>query len=332
MKPVRLDDNKVIKQTTDLTEESSVDNDKALLMIDDLSNKHKADTANTPKLFKLGSLSLLGGLVIALAVMQIVDAVMAMFGINYYLGLGSSIVLAGLVGLLAKQLVNFFGGIKKTKQREAIKTQISDLRDSESIGQVMPLLRSIKSDLPDSNQYYASFDRDKEICQSDNELVELFSQRVLVPIDDVAKQLIVKRATNLSALIALSPFSALDMMFFLWSNLKTVQEVAKIYGIPIAGVKKFRVFKQILKQMLFIGAQELALDATFDSLSVGLGSKVSARVAQGAGAGLLSLRLGIHAITYSRPIALAEDEQLKVSQLKGEVFNQLKQRLTSVKD
>lgn len=64
-----------------------------------------------------------------------------------------------------------------------------------------------------------------------------------------------------------------------------------------------RLLRMIGQHMLYAGAAELITDVGLDWLGAELSARLSARLAQGVGAGLLTVRLGLQTMQVCRPIA-----------------------------
>lgn len=148
-----------------------------------------------------------------------------------------------------------------------------------------------------------------ESHHGDSEVLALFSQFVLRPLDDKALQLVLKSSSQTALLVAASPLALADMLFVLWRNLKMLRDIANIYQeIPLGYWGQIRLIRQIVQNMVFAGATELVTELGTDWFSAELTSKLSAKLAQGLGSGVLSARLGVNAIETCRPLLMLPDK------------------------
>lgn len=162
-----------------------------------------------------------------------------------------------------------------------------------------------------------------EAHHNDSEVLALFSQSVLRPLDDKALQLVLKSSSQTALLVAASPLALADMLFVLWRNMKMLRDIANIYQISPGYWGQIRLLRQIAGNMVFAGAAELVTELGADWFSTELTSKLSAKLAQGLGSGVLSARLGVSAIQTCRPLLMLPDEKPKLSQIRKALLTRL---------
>ncbi|TYG33778.1 TIGR01620 family protein [Lonepinella koalarum] len=152
----------------------------------------------------------------------------------------------------------------------------------------------------------------------------LFSQTVMQPFDKKAKQLITKNAIESAIVIAVSPLAVVDTFFMAWRNIRLINQIARLYGIELGYFSRLRLMKLVLMNMALTGATELIQEVGMDWLSQDVMAKLSARVGQGIGAGLLTARLGIKTMEFCRPLAFQKGEKPRLSHIHREVLSHLK--------
>ncbi len=167
--------------------------------------------------------------------------------------------------------------------------------------------------------------------QNDREIVTLYAKLIQPVLDERARYNISRFAAESALMIAVSPLALVDMLFIAWRNLKLINQIAKIYGIELGYLSRIRLLKLILINVAFAGATELIREVGMDWMSQDLVAKLSARAAQGIGAGLLTARLGIKAMELCRPLPWMNDRP-KLSEFRLEIFNLLKQTLPKKKN
>lgn len=161
------------------------------------------------------------------------------------------------------------------------------------------------------------------------EVMYLFSENVLAPLDKQAKKLISKSATENAIIVAVSPLAIVDMLMVAWRNIALVNKITQTYGMELGYFSRLKLFKMVLTNMVFAGATEIATDVGAEFFSQNLTAKLSLRAAQGIGVGLLTARLGIKAMEFCRPVAFQKNERPRISAIRQELLGAVKARVFS---
>ena len=132
-------------------------------------------------------------------------------------------------------------------------------------------------------------------------------------------------------MIAVSPLALVDMAFIAWRNLRLINRIATLYGIELGYYSRLRLFRLVLLNIAFAGASELVREVGMDWMSQDLAARLSARAAQGIGAGLLTARLGIKAMELCRPLPWIADDKPRLGDFRRELIGQLKETLQKSK-
>ncbi|AFJ46746.1 YcjF family protein [Shimwellia blattae] len=163
--------------------------------------------------------------------------------------------------------------------------------------------------------------------QNDREVVELYARLVQPVLDSQARKEISRSAAESTLMIAVSPLALVDMAFIAWRNLRLINRIATLYGIELGYYSRVRLFRLVLLNIAFAGASELVREVGMDWVSQDLAAKISARAAQGIGAGLLTARLGIKAMELCRPLPWLEDDKPRLGDFRTQLIGQLKETL-----
>ncbi|MBX9444236.1 TIGR01620 family protein [Dickeya chrysanthemi] len=143
---------------------------------------------------------------------------------------------------------------------------------------------------------------------NDREIMALYAHLVQPTLDAQARREISRSAAESALMIAVSPLALADMAFIAWRNLRLVNRIARLYGIELGYFSRIRLFRLVLLNVAFAGASELVREIGMDWMSQDLAARLSARAAQGLGAGLLTARLGIRAMELCRPLPWLDDK------------------------
>ncbi|AKA37297.1 YcjF family protein [Yersinia ruckeri] len=162
---------------------------------------------------------------------------------------------------------------------------------------------------------------------NDREVVELYAKLVQPALDNQARAEISRYAAESALMIAVSPLALVDMAFIAWRNIRLINRIAALYGIELGYFSRLRLFRLVLLNIAFAGASELVREVGMDWLSQDLAARLSARAAQGIGAGLLTARLGIKAMELCRPLPWLSDDKPKLGDFRRQLVAQLKSTL-----
>ncbi|MGE4259259.1 TIGR01620 family protein [Shewanella sp.] len=216
--------------------------------------------------------------------------------------------------------------LRRLRQVEDARVQGERLLGSMQMGEAVPFIRHITTAMPTSAA--ASIRQLEKLLsaeQNDAEQVMLFESIVLRQRDSAARKIVRHFAAESALLLAISPFAMLDMALVLWRNQKMISRIAECYGIKLGYWSRIRLFRGILLNILYAGTTELAMDIGNQLLSVELTGKLSARLGQGLGAGLLTARLGYQAMALCRPLAFDEKSRPRLSGIHKELLLELQQ-------
>lgn len=159
------------------------------------------------------------------------------------------------------------------------------------------------------------------------EVLFLFNQTVINPIDEQVKKLISKNAVENALLVAVSPLAVADVLMVAWRNIALINKISQAYGMELGYLSRLKLFKMVLKNMVFAGVSELATDIGMTFFSQNLTAQISMRAAQGVAVGLLTARLGIKVMEFCRPISFRHDEQPTLSDVRKELLGVVKTTL-----
>jgi putative membrane protein len=239
------------------------------------------------------------------------------------------VIFSALGILVLRQVFVEYRGLKQLKRQNDIRSESAQMASSSVIGLAEQHCLKIAQTLPTDYQILVGNWRDNlEAHHSDSEVLSLFEHQVLAPIDKLALKQVSKNASAASVMIAVSPFALLDMLIVLWRNLRMMNQISEVYGLQLGYWGRVKLIRKIFHTMVYAGAAEILSDAGNYALGAGVTGKLSTRVAQGMGAGVLTARIGLKAINESRPLPWLSQEKPGLSgiskQLLTDLHNQLR--------
>ncbi|MFC0309820.1 YcjF family protein [Gallibacterium trehalosifermentans] len=253
--------------------------------------------------------------VVAQAIQWLIDAWLQHQWINFAFAL----VFSGIVALGLTTIVNEFRHLRQLKRLEQLQQrnksiqlasptqELSAKTGSKLTQQLIEYMRISPRD-----PQYQQWQHYANQGYSAAELLQLFSQEFLSPLDQQAKKLINKQAIEATMLVAISPLALVDMAFIAWRHLRLINQLAKLYGMKLGYFSRISLIKMVLFNIAFAGATEVIREIGMDWLSQDITAKLSARVAQGIGVGLLTARLGLKTLELCRPVPFTVQERPKL--------------------
>lgn len=273
------------------------------------------------------------GIVAVFATLVVVETVQ--FFIN---GFNQSPITASLYGVLlgglsvvcGRSIWREFSGLRQFKKQQNIQQQASNISNGDAKESAIEFCTTLSQRLPcDLSEYDDSKWQALDLSTfNDAEVMQLYSRNVLSQVDQKALAEVAKFSTESVVLVALSPIAIVDMLIMLWRNLRLVNKIAALYGLKLGYWSRVKLIKQVVINMAYAGASELVTDLGADLLGAELLGKLSARMAQGLGAGMLTARLGIKAMYMCRPIPF-DGEAPKLGQVRQKIVNQVQELIIS---
>ena len=223
-----------------------------------------------------------------------------------------------------------FTGLRQFKQQQKVKAQAQTLFLDNSAGEQATIKtkkfcenisRNLPCDLVSEQEKPWADALAGEHTQA--ELLQLYSRIVLTKVDEKALAEVAKFSTEATVLVALSPVAIIDMLIMLWRNLRMINKVAGLYGLKLGYWSRIKLIKQVFVNMAYAGASELIADFGTEMIGADLLGKVSGRLAQGLGAGMLTARLGLKTIQLCRPLPFNENPP-RLGQVRKQIVNKIK--------
>lgn len=238
---------------------------------------------------------------------------------------GGLMMVAGAGSLLTE-----WRRLYRLRQRADERDMASDLLHSHALGQGRAFCEKLarQAGLDQGHPALQRWQASLHDTHSDREVVALYARLVKPVLDSQARREISHSAAESALMIAVSPLALVDMAFIAWRNLRLVNRIASLYGIELGYYSRLRLFRLVLLNIAFAGASELVREVGMDWLSQDLAARLSARAAQGIGAGLLTARLGIKTMELCRPLPWLEGDKPRLGDFRRELIGRLKTTLS----
>ncbi len=208
-----------------------------------------------------------------------------------------------------------------------LQTEGAELLESKNYGHAMPYVNKISrfyTQRQDVKERLDRFYMTVNDSHLDSEVCALFSKQVLKEIDEKAYRLILKQARETALLVALSPRAFLSTLLTLWSTVKMIRDLATLYGGRPSFISSISLIGKVFQSLIYAGISERIAESVSDLLGGSLLSVVSAQLAQGVGSGILTARVGLHAMHTCRPLPFRADEQPQWQSIAREIWASFK--------
>lgn len=277
----------------------------------------------------LGCLALLGVAVFAQSIQWLVETWQAKQWIYFAFSIGFFGISVAGIGAL----INEWRKLVALRKHYYLQQQSENLwLESQASGEkaakfCQKVLSTMQSPLAEQGgkRWLAQLDE----AYNGQEVLFLFDENVLKPIDSQVKKLISKSAAENAVIVAISPLAVVDVLMVAWRNIALVNKITRAYGMELGYISRLKLFKMVLTNMVFAGATEIATDLGSEFFAQNLTAKFSMRAAQGIGVGLLTARLGIKAMEFCRPVVFKSGERPTLSVVRQELLGVLKTQIFS---
>lgn len=242
---------------------------------------------------------------------------------------GLWLIVIGAVFIMAiRWSVKEWLGLRRLKQQELDKQTATRIFSSPAIGEGKDFcLNLAKSLMPQRQKEIIDWQDALQGHHNDKEVLSLFEQQVLVAADKDAMKQVSANASACAAMIAVSPFALLDMAIVLWRNFKMLNNVSQSYGVKLGYWGRIALVRSVFKTMLYAGASEILADAGNYAMGAGITGKLSTRLGQGVGAGVLTARIGVKAMQACRPIPWLATQKPGLGKITTQLVSDLKKSI-----
>ena len=273
----------------------------------------------------------LGLLVFVIAIAEIYSIYQYAAEIHFLAAVVYLLILVVVIGLGLRALRNYLRDPDNLSTLDDIQLQAGRLQEENTFGNSKPFIERLGSfyaDKPHAVHFQRCIDQLADY-NNDRETIDHVERVFLEPLDNEAIRRISNHCLHTGTLVAASPWAAADMLLSLWRSIKMIDEISEVYGLRPSLPNRLKLVKSVARQMIFVGASELAADMAVEALgSQSLAAMASARVGQGIGTAMYTARIGIAAMRVTRPIRFAEAKLPSSSALIGPMLASLKKLVT----
>lgn len=313
--PRRITEHDDLEQETSQSEPTRIADEKVLYEDIDSFEKERVTAIQGIGAFAKKSMLVLGLLFSIMIIGTVYDATMtasSMLSNAPAVGIIYLVMLLSLIGIIGVAIVKQYLGYVKIRRIDALQERGAAFVKAPT-GDVVAYAKEIIAqysyhDNPDIVSRARSLDTEIETLMHD-EVLERVNEKLLEPLDKLARETIVKYANQTAISTAISPVALIDAVLILSRSHVMVHDIAKIYGYRPNLIGEISLFKKVFVTLAFASVTDILANHSHDILGTSLLSKLSAHGAQGVANGILIARVGIGTIKSCRPLHYDEKNE-----------------------
>ena len=228
------------------------------------------------------------------------------------LGVIYLLMLVTLIAIIAVSIFKQYRGYVKIRRIDSMQERAKAFI-KEPTGDVVAYAKEIitqytSHDNPDIVARARSLEKEIDSLMHD-EVLERIDEKLLEPLDKLARESIVKYANQTALSTAISPVALIDAVLILSRSHVMVHDIANIYGYRPSLLGEIALFKKVFVTLAFASVTDILANHSHDILGTSILSKLSVHGAQGVANGILIARVGIGTIKSCRPLHYSEKNE-----------------------
>lgn len=272
----------------------------------------------------------LGLLLFLLLCWEVFTLVKSALEIHWILASAFIALIVTVLLLGVRSLWSYFSDYNNHEQLAALQADALKLSINTDMGNAQALIDDVKTfyhGKPQAVYLQRALDSLPDYS-NDREVVAHIDNVFLQPLDEEALRRISNHSLQSGLAVALSPWASLDMLLALWRSLKMIDSIAEVYGTRPSLLNRYRLLKSVIHQLAFVAVSDFMIDNLIEeSARASLIGATGTRLGQGLGAGVYSVKIGIAAMSVSRPIEFTEYNSPKIKGVISSMIRRLKERL-----
>ncbi len=265
-----------------------------------------------------------GGLV-ALAIGLAVDSLIRdLFARTDWLGwlavALAAVAAIGLLGLIIRELA----ALARLKTIDKLRTRMgtaAEEDDALKARESLTALIALYEERPETAHGRKALKGHLREVIDGRDLVILGERELLLPLDTLARTIVLNSAKRISVITAVSPRAIVDLLAVLFENIRTIRKLSALYGGRPGMLGFLRLARKVMLHLAVTGGMAAGDSLASQVLGHGLAARLSARLGEGVVNGLLTARIGIAAIDVCRPAPFVGSRGPRISDFMSELLH-----------
>lgn len=185
-------------------------------------------------------------------------------------------------------------------------------------------LQRLLADRPDCRWGLARLAEHASDGRDPGDLLRLADREVMAPLDGQARRLILQSSKRVATVTALSPMVWIAMLYVALENLRMLRALATVYGGRPGFTGTLTLARMVVTHIVATGGVAMTDDLLGQFLGQDLLRRLSRRLGEGAFNGALTARIGVAALSVTRPLPFLDAPEIRLRDLVPEIFRRLK--------
>jgi putative membrane protein len=227
------------------------------------------------------------------------------------------------VVLILREIVGLF----RLRRLQGLSSAISKAlttKDVKAEQKAVAALQRLLADRADCRWGLARLAEHASDGRDPGDLLRLADREVMLPLDGQARRQILKSSKRVATVTAISPMVWIAMLFVAVENLRMIRGLATLYGGRPGLAGTFRLARMVLGHIIATGGVAMTDDLLGQFLGQDLLRRLSRRLGEGAFNGALTARIGVAALSVTRPLPFLDAPEIRVRDLIPEIFRRIK--------
>ena len=252
-------------------------------------------------------LASLGLLVVAVLLFEAVDFVLAQWQRHWALGAGFTALLAATVLAGMWSVGREIATYRRLRRVDDVRAELRDGIAQDSVVEVRHALIELAGEVGASGDA-ERLTRQMQDTHSSAQLLHLFKERVLEPLDRRAYAVVARASRDVGVVTALAPTALLDTLVLLWRSVRLVRQVAEIYGFRTGFAGTLMLLRRLATGAALVAATDIAGNILVQQAGGALAEMFAAKLGEGAVAASRAARLGLLAMQLCRVVPFESED------------------------
>jgi putative membrane protein len=151
------------------------------------------------------------------------------------------------------------------------------------------------------------------------DLVALAETELLLPLDEIARRMVLSSAKRVAVVTAVSPRAVVDLVFVGAEILRLIRRLAVLYGGRPGTLGFLRLARAAITHLAVTGGMAAGDSIVQQFVGHGIAARLSAKLGEGVVNGMLTARVGIAAIEVCRPLPFLNGRPPRLSDVMSEL-------------